>query len=172
MDELERFSSLAPRLVRRVEPVEKPGHDRDRDARLDPLSHPRGAANELRERLARDVLHHHEELAVARHDVERRDDVRVVDSGGEARFVHEHGDEFGILRELRVQALDRDGAAEAGLTEEAPEMDGRHPSRRDLVVQGIAPDDPGATLCTELHAPIVAAPPGAVDVGNRRQRHD
>ena len=44
-----------------------------------------------------DVLHDEEELARRRHDVERRDDVRVPDARGEPRLVEEHRDELGIL---------------------------------------------------------------------------
>ena len=53
------------------------------------------------------------------HDVERRHDVGVADARGEARLVEEHRDELGVLRELRVQALDRDRAREAAGPEEA-----------------------------------------------------
>ena len=54
-------------------------------------------ANEARERLALDVVHDEEELALVGDDVERRHDVRVLDARGEARLVEEHRDELGIL---------------------------------------------------------------------------
>ena len=84
--------------------------DRERDRRR--VRRDR-APHEPRERLALHVLHDEEELAVGLHDVERRHHVRVADARGEARLVEEHRDELGVLGELRVEALDRDGAREA-----------------------------------------------------------
>ena len=98
-------------------------------------------AKQLRERLAVDVLHDEEELAVGRDDVDRRDDVRVLDARGEARLVEEHRDELGILGELRMQPLDRDGAREADRAEQAAEVDRRHAAGGDLVVERITPYD-------------------------------
>ena len=98
-------------------------------------------AREPGERLAVHVLHDEEELAVRRDDVERRDDVRVADARGEARLVEEHRDELGILRELRVQPLDRDRAREADRTEQSAEMDRGHPACGDGIVESVSPYD-------------------------------
>ncbi len=72
-----------------------------------------------------------------------------------ARLVEEHRDELGVLRELRVQALDRDGAREARRPEQAPEVHRRHPARRDLVVDGVPPEESRHHRAPELY-PIAA----------------
>ena len=134
MDDAERLAALVLRLVRRVQPVQDARHDRARRSRRGMrCAASRDARMQARERLARHVLHDEEELAVRRDDVERRDDVRMPDARREARLVEEHRDELGILRELRVQPLDRDRAREADRPEQPPEMDRRHAARRDLV---------------------------------------
>ena len=69
-------------------------------------------------------------LALA--DLEDGHDVRVVDARGEARLVEEHLDELGLLREVRVQPLDRDEALEAGDAREAREEHRRHAAAGEL----------------------------------------
>ena len=55
----------------------------------------------------------------------------------EPRLVEEHGDELGVLGELRVQPLDGHGAREAHGTEQPPDVTRRHPAGRNLVVETV-----------------------------------
>ena len=55
-------------------------------------------ADEARERVALDVLHHEVVAGLALADLEDGDDVRVVDARGEARLVEEHLDELLLVR--------------------------------------------------------------------------
>jgi hypothetical protein len=87
---------------------------------------------EPRERLALDVVHYEEKLAIGGHDVDGRDDVRVPNSSREMRLVEEHLDEFGILGELGMKPLDRHGAREAGWATLSADVNGRHPSGCNL----------------------------------------
>ena len=82
----------------------------------------------------------------------------MLDARGEARLVEEHRDELGVLRELRMQALDRDGAREADRAEEAPEVDRRHAARGDLVVERITPYDAKRSAAFSRHHPPEAYP--------------
>jgi hypothetical protein len=65
----------------------------------------------------------------------------VLDAGRQTGFVQEHAYELGIVRELVVQALDRDGSGETDRPEELPQVHRGHPSRRDGVVEGVMPND-------------------------------
>jgi hypothetical protein len=60
-----------------------------------------------------DELHDEEVGVLTRADVEDRDDVRVVEAGGQPRLIEEHVDEVLVLREVREHALDRDALLEA-----------------------------------------------------------
>lgn len=76
-----------------------------------------------------------------RDDVERAHDVRMPNARGEARLVDEHRRKIRILRELRMQSFDGDGARESDGAEEASEMDRRHAAGGDFVMHGIPPDE-------------------------------
>src|SRR5262249_29830052 len=75
-----------------------------------------------------------EEVAVALRvrDVERRYDVRMTDARCEPRLVEEHRDELVVVREVRVQHLDRDQALEARDALRARDVDRRHAARCEL----------------------------------------
>ena len=88
------------------------------------------------------VVHREEELAVGEKDVDRGDDVRVMDSGGEPRFVQEHEGEVGLARQVWVCALHRDRSPLPGRIGQAREVHRRHAAGRDLPVDGVATDDP------------------------------
>ena len=85
------------------------------------------------------ILHHDGELALLGHDVERGDDVRTPDARSQARLVEEHRRELRVLRELRVQALDRHRAREARWPEQAAKVQRGHPAGGDLPIERIAP---------------------------------
>ena len=141
MHEAERHASFVDRFVGGMQAVQRFREDGHHDARRQLLLTIPRAPYEARERLAAHVLHDEEKLVLLHHDVERRDDVRVLDARREPRLVQEHRREFGIMRELRVQSLDRHGAEEAGGADEAPEMHRRHTARGDRVVDRIAIHD-------------------------------
>ena len=65
----------------------------------------------------------------------------MTDHRREARLVEEHRDELGILRVRVVESLDRDGAREARRPQQAPDVDGRHATRRNAVVHDVPPDE-------------------------------
>src|SRR5262249_41746134 len=54
----------------------------------------------------------------------------------------EHRRELGLVCELGVHALDRDGAREAERAREAPEVNRSHAAGRELPVQRVSPDEP------------------------------
>ncbi len=88
--EAERLSALVDRLVRGVQAVERIENDREDHPGRQALVAVARAPDEAGERLAAHVLHDQEELLVLHHDVERRDDIRMLDARGEARLVEEH----------------------------------------------------------------------------------
>ena len=134
-------ASLVDRLVRGMQTVERAGHDRHDDAGRQAIAAIARAPDEARERLAADVLHDEQELVVVHDDVEGRDDVRVLDARGEPRLVEEHRGEVRVVRELRVQALDGDRTEEPRGADQAPEVDRRHATGRDRVVDGVTVDE-------------------------------
>jgi hypothetical protein len=141
MNDGEWLTARVLALVRRVEPVERARHHRRDDLRRDARAERRVAADELRERFALHVVHDDEELALHRHDVERLHDVGVPKARREARFVEEHRDELGVLRELRVEALDRNRAPEADLAHETTVVNRCHAAGGNLSVHGVAAHD-------------------------------
>ena len=77
------------------------------------LAHHRGgllAADPLRQRLAVDVLHGDERLAVLLADVEDADDVLVLEDTGGVRFLHEAAPDL-VVVDAFLEELDRDRAA-------------------------------------------------------------
>jgi len=139
MDEAEDLPLLALCLVRGVQPFERAGDDTHGAARRDALARLAGLPDQPRERLAGDVLHDEEELAVVRDDVEGGDHVRVADTGREARLLQEHRHEIRVLREVRMEALDGHRAREADRPEQARKMDRGHAAGCDLAVQRVPP---------------------------------
>ncbi len=98
-------------------------------------------AQELVERDPVHVLLHQDDLGAGVDHVEHRDHVGVVHLGGDARLVEEHGQEVGVLGELRVQPLDGHHPAEPLRAEEARQVDGGHAPARDGRVQDVTTDD-------------------------------
>ncbi len=141
VDDVQRLVGLVARLVRGVKALERARHDRRDDARRDALPPLVGAADEDARRFTAHVLHHQEELAVRGDDVDRGHDVRVLDARGEARLVEEHRHELGIRGELRVEALDGDGARETDRARKPPQVHRRHPAGGDAIVELVAADD-------------------------------
>jgi hypothetical protein len=134
MDDVEGLSTLVFGLVGGVQSVENPAHDARGDRRGGDFGGLRFAerAPDARERFALDEVHHQEELAPLAHDVERLDDVGMVDSGSEPRLVQEHGDKIGILREVGMKALDGHRAREPPMTLRAPHVHAGHSAGGDL----------------------------------------
>src|SRR5262249_12242747 len=97
------------------------------------------------------------ELALERDDVDRRDDVGVLHASRHARLVEEHRRELGILRDVRMQLLDRYGAREARRTDESSEVNGGHAARSDLVVKDVLAEDAAAARDAALRG-VVDAP--------------
>ena len=170
MDDAELAAVLVLRLVRGVQAVEDRRDDRRGDARRDRNLPLLRRLHQLGERLAGDVLHDDEDLALGRDDVERGHDVRVTDAPAEARLVEEHRDELGILRELRMQALDGDGAREADGAAEPSEVDGGHPARGELSIEHVAPTVRGCACPSDrtIVSKITAIPDGVRDSSVRR----
>ncbi len=140
VDDSERSPRLVRCFVRGMETVKHVRRDRHRDVRRN--THPPVVRrlHQAPERFALDVLEHEKQLVLRRHDVERRDDVVVMNARNHPRFVDEAGAELGVLCELRMKLLDRNRASEPPRAGEPAEVDGRHPARRDLAVHGVAAD--------------------------------
>jgi hypothetical protein len=75
-----------------------------------------------------------------RHDVEDRDDVSMLDARREPGLVDEHRDELGVLRELPVEALDRDRPREPRRAARATVVNGSHPPDGDFAEDDVAAD--------------------------------
>ena len=79
----------------------------------------RGAPSSLARRhnaaeiLAADVLHGEVVGVTVLAEVVDVDDVRVIEAGGELGLVEEHGDEVGLLGQVRQDALERHALLEA-----------------------------------------------------------
>jgi apolipoprotein D and lipocalin family protein len=65
----------------------------------------------------------------------------VRDAGGGARLVEEHLDELSLRGEVRVEALDGDGAREPGGSGETPEVHGGHAAGADDAVERVPSED-------------------------------
>jgi hypothetical protein len=141
VNDLQRLATVVGRLVGGVEPVQDAADDRGYNVGRDRLFLRVRRAQEARERLARDVVHHEEELSVPGDDVDRGDDVGVPDSRGHPRLVEKHRHELRVLGVRRVQALDRHGPRETGGAHQPTAVHRRRPARADFIVEGVAADD-------------------------------
>ena len=120
----------------------------------------------LGERLALDVLHRDEELAVGgAAEVEERDDVRVAELADGAGFVEEAALGVGVVRELAGQHFERDVAVEQLL---AGFVDDPHAAGGDLgddfvaVGDGRADERGGVVVAgDEQRGPVLGAERGA-----------
>ena len=138
MHEIERLAALTAQLVRGGQTGECVGDHRQRKSRRQGFAGILGGRHDPTQRVAFEVVHHQKVAAVRRiTDVERGDDIRVVDACGEACLVEEHVDEFFLVREVGVQDLDRDETLEASHALCASDEDFRHAAgrerRQDLV---------------------------------------
>src|SRR5262245_5178917 len=113
MDDLERVTTLRTGLVCRVEAGKHAADDGRDHGERDGAFLVACCSQDRPPRIPEDVLHDEQDLALVRDDVERRNDVRMMDARGNARLIEEHRDEIRVLREMRVQALDRYGARES-----------------------------------------------------------
>ena len=130
----------------RVQAVEHVAHDPAHHRRWHALVAGIRPLDQMRERVALDVVHHQEQIPFERNHVEGGHDVRVADARREPRLVDEHRHELGVLGEMRVESLDGDGSREPDLAEHAAEVDRRHAPRRDLVVEHVAANHPPGVL--------------------------
>ena len=156
VDDVERLAVLVLGLVGGEQAHEQVDRDGEGDGhRHDAVARPTDA-REPGHRLALDVSSMtRKRLAVESRDhVEHGDDVRVADAGGDARLLEEHRDEVGIVRELRVEALDGDGAGKTSLGGQAADVDRRHPPRGELVVEDIPTYDASAGLDPASDIPV------------------
>jgi hypothetical protein len=87
------------------------------------------------------VFHDEEEALLALDDIDHGHDVWMTDARDDARLIHEHRDELGVLEVVRMQPLDRDRASEPDGAEQSPEMDRRHPARGELIEQRVPTND-------------------------------
>ena len=128
MDELERSAALSGGLVRRVQPHEDVGDDPRGDGRRGPPGARAQAREEQVQRLAVDVLHRQQQLALGHLHVEGGDDVGVGEARGDARLVEEHRHELRVVREPGLQPLHRDELGEARRAELAAQVHRGHAS--------------------------------------------
>jgi hypothetical protein len=145
VDHVHRLAAIVAELVRRVEPLRGFRHDA-RDQR-ELVRRPRrrilrALAQEPRHRLAEQILHRDVVRPVGFTEVEHVADVRVADPRRDARLVEEHLGELLLLREVRVNALERDELLEPRRAGDAREIHRRHPARRELEHELIPPELP------------------------------
>lgn len=107
-----RGTPLAERIVRRSQTGQHVSDDRERDGDRHQLTEERSLSQEHIERQAVHVLRHHVELALRLDDVDRPEHVSVRDAGGEARVLDDAPGDVRVGREVRMNALERDGSGE------------------------------------------------------------
>jgi hypothetical protein len=134
--------ALVAGLVCRVQPGERAAQHRQRHRCGHALAALARQTRERGQRLALHILHHDEQLALARHHVQRGHHVGVPDARREPRLVQEHGHELRVGSELRVHALDGDAPGEAGRPHQLAFVDGGHAPRGDGMQE---------LVTTELH---------------------
>ena len=167
---LERHAAVVAQLVRRVQPLARVrdqarSHERKTRAQLGVLQRLHRAA-QLRERVPEHEGHREEVHPVHLAEVRHTTHVRVRDSRGDARLVEEHRDELRILREVRVDELERHELLVAPRPERARGVHGSHAARRELRAQLVAPEPPARAELDRHHgrrggeAPIAHRPTG------------
>ncbi len=123
--DLERSAVCVSRFVGGVQASQHVGHDRSDDRRGSRLAQAVRCAQQFGEGFPVNVLHHERQLGGALHDIERRNDVRMLNLRDHARLVREHRNEVQISRELGVQTLDRD-RGQVRIIASIPEVNGGH----------------------------------------------
>ena len=89
---------------------------------------------------ARQVLHHDEVLAARGDEIDRVDDVRVIERRRQLRLAQEQVDELFLLRELRQQLLEHDLHLEAAGAELLADVDRAHPALGEVLEHDVAVD--------------------------------
>src|SRR5262249_6150462 len=74
-------------------------------------------------------------------DIECGDDIGVVNTRSESRFVDHGAEKLRLLGQVWMESLDRDGPREACSTEQPAEVHDSHAARGDPVVDRIPADD-------------------------------
>lgn len=103
-------------------------------------------------------LHHQEQTVGAAVDVDGADHVRVADASRQAGLVQEHGDEFLIVRDVRMHQLDRDQTLEAAFATDPAQIDRRHAPFRNRAQQLVAAELP--SHARQDSGPLDARPTG------------
>ena len=125
--------------VRRRERVGDLRGDRERARRLER----RLARDQVRERLALEVLHREVEIAAGRPpEVGHLDDVLMPDAVDGRRLVDEAGDDVGVARVLRVNDLERRLAPDDGMLREKNRT---HPAFTELGYDAVVAFGSGKT---------------------------
>ena len=146
VDEIELLAILALQLVGSVQALGGVGDDAARNLGGHRRAELLGAAHDLAERLAVQVLHGDPEAVGLLAEVEDRRDVRVRDARRDARLVEEHLDEALVLDEVGVDALDGDPLLEAARPVDAREVNARHAADADFVDDAVAAEQEGPSL--------------------------
>jgi hypothetical protein len=104
--DVQRCSVVVGELVRMVQPREHIGDDGVEHLAREVRSEAAHALHHAVHGLALEELHREEVLAALVAELEELDHVRVREPRGDARLVHEHRDELGILGEVAPELLD------------------------------------------------------------------
>jgi len=138
---MKRVAPFVARFVRGVKTSEHTDDD-GRYHRERGLLAGRGEQTEkAREGLPFDVLHDEQDLALRRDDVECRHDIWVPDACREPRFIEEEGRNLRVPGELRVESLDGYRPRKANRVDEATEIDGCHPTTRELAMKCVSTEE-------------------------------
>jgi hypothetical protein len=140
VNDAERLSLIVGCLVRCVKTVQDTNENGRDDRQRNRSTAVVRRTPQSGQRFSWHVLHYEKEFPLESDDVECANYVWVSDPSGKTGFVQEHRYEVRVLRKLRVQALDRYGAREAHRAEQAPDVNGRHTARGNLVVKGVTPE--------------------------------
>ena len=107
--------------------IPHPMAEADRQRQRQPVVE--GPAQQLRQRHARDVVHHQQQLPVGLDHVADRDDVWVAHARRQPGLVEEHGDELALLGQVGVQLLDGDRPPEPRRPHQPPQVHAGHAAR-------------------------------------------
>ncbi len=130
-----RPSELVQRLVREGQRAQHLVRDEQGTRQRKSLAARRHGAEQLGAGDAIDILHGHEQVAVALAEIDDLDDVRVGQRSTDTRLVAEHLHEARVLRELRQDELDREALVEAVRTRACGHVDLGHAARTETLAQ-------------------------------------
>jgi NAD(P)-dependent dehydrogenase (short-subunit alcohol dehydrogenase family) len=136
MDDVERRTVEVLQLVRVVNPLEDVQEDTQVEHRWELFA---AAREDAMHRLTIEILHGQEVLAVYVADLERLDEIRMIQARRDASFVDEHRHELDVVREVVLHPLDDDELGEDRALARHREVDVGHAALPQLGDDAVLP---------------------------------